>query len=216
MSIRGSGRFLLLSFRARMKLACGIGAAGALLMVGGLAQSGTGFKLMERTGLGQLLHQRAWERALAGHSEMEPWPWEDPSLIANTKVPQLGLSAAVLERLSDQQRDDAAKRPQSHAKLPDMSESTEGFSDGFSNVAIGDRLTVTRPDGSTRDYRVTGRRVVDPHLADSEPLSEEGETTPASCSPLDAFVAGSLRVILQATEPEKPEPAPDASTEQKL
>ena len=117
MSIRGSGRFLLLSFRARMKLACGIGAAGALLMVGGLAQSGTGFKLMERTGLGQLLHERAWERALAGHSEMEPWPWEDPSLIANTKVPQLGLSAAVLERLSDQQRDDDRRRVAAHGLL---------------------------------------------------------------------------------------------------
>jgi sortase A len=212
MSIRGSGRFLLLSFRGRAKLACGIGAVAALLLVGGIAQSGTGFKLMERTGLGQLLHQRAWERALAGHSEMEPWPWEDPSLMANTKVPQLGLSAAVLERLSDQQRRHDKERPQSNAKLTDVSEPAEGFS----NVAIGDRLTVTRPDGSTHVYRVTGRRVVDPHLADSEPLSEEGETTPASCSPLDAFVAGSLRVILQATEPEMSEPAPDASTEQKL
>jgi sortase A len=211
MSIRGSGRFLLLSFRGRALLACGIGGVAALLL-GGIAPSGTGFKLMERTGLGQLLHQRAWERALAGHSEMEPWPWEDPSLMANTKVPQLGLSAAVLERLSDQQRSRDTERPQSDAKLTGVSEPAEGFS----NVAIGDRLTVTRPDGSTRVYRVTGRRVVDPHLADSEPLSEEGETTPASCSPLDAFVAGSLRVILQATEPKMPEPAPDASTEQKL
>ena len=58
--------------------------------------------------------------------------------------------------------------------------------------------------------------MVDPHLADSEPLSDEGEASLAACSPLDAFVAGSLRVILQATEPEMREPAPDASTEQKL
>ncbi|MET0688176.1 MAG: hypothetical protein ABWY38_03090 [Methyloceanibacter sp.] len=211
MSIRGSAWFLLLFFRARVKLACGIGAVAAMLVVGGLAQSGTGFKLMERTGLGQLVHQRAWERALAGHSEMEPWPWEDPSLMANTKVPQLGLSAAVLERLSDQQRSDA-EPTESRAEQVELSQSAEGFS----NVAIGDRLTVTRPDGSTRVYRVTGRRVVDPHLADSEPLSDEGETSLAACSPLDAFVAGSLRVILQAAEPEMPEPAPDVSTEQKL
>ena len=211
MSIRGSMRFLLLFFHPRVKLACGIGAAAAMLVVGGLAQSGTGFKLMERTGLGQLVHQHAWERALAGHSEMEPWPWEDPSLMANTNVPRLGLSAAVLERLSDQQGSDV-EPPQSRDKLSELSESE----DGFSNVAIGDRLTVTRPDGSTHVYRVTGRRVVDPHLADSEPLSGEGETSLAACSPLDAFVAGSLRVILQATEPEMPEPTPDASTEQKL
>ena len=211
MSIRGSMRFLLLFFRPRVKLACGIGAAAAMLVVGALAQSGTGFKLMERTGLGQLVHQHAWERALAGHSEMEPWPWEDPSLMANTNVPRLGLSAAVLERLSDQQGSDA-EPPQSRGKLSELSESE----DGFSNVAIGDRLTVTRPDGSTHVYWVTGRRVVDPHLADSEPLSGDGETSLAACSPLDAFVAGSLRVILQATDPEMPEPAPDASTEQKL
>ena len=99
MSIRGSAWFLLLFFRARGSSPAGWERWRRCWLWVASRKAGPGFKLMERTGLGQLVHQRAWERALAGHSEMEPWPWEDPSLMANTKVPQLGLSAAVLERL---------------------------------------------------------------------------------------------------------------------
>jgi sortase A len=208
MSIRGSSRFLLLFFRPRAKRALGIGAAVGALALVGLAQSGAGFTLMEQTGLGQLVHQRAWERALADHSVMEPWPWEDPSLMASTKVPQLGMSAAVLESLSDQRRLDA-ELPHSRVEL--------SKSDEFGAVAIGDRITVTKSDGSSSIYKVTGRKVVDPHLAENEPVGEDGDASlVTACSPLDAFVAGSLRVIIQATEPDQASPEPAQSAEQKL
>lgn len=208
MSIRGSARFLLLFFSGRAMLAWGIGAAVGALALAGLAQSGTGFTLLDRTGLGQFVHQRAWERALAGHSAMEPWPWEDPSLVATTKVPQLGMSAAVLESLSDQRRHSDAGLP--HAGV-ELSKSAE-----VGNVAIGDRITVTKSDGSSSVYRVTGRRVVDPHLAESELPGEEDNTALVACSPLDAFVAGSMRVIIQATEPDQATPEPTPGDEQKL
>lgn len=211
MSIRGSARFLLLFSRPRAKLGWGIGAAAMVLPLAGLAQSVTGFQLMERTGLDRVLHQRAWERALAGHSEQKPWPWEDPSLVANTKVPRLGMSAAVLETLSGLQQRSAVppKLSQSRAEAPSSGKE-------FSTVAVGDRITVTGTDGSSRVYWVTGSRVVDPHLADSEPEGEEADATPVACSPLDAFVAGSLRVILQATDADPPPPEPAPSAEQKL
>ncbi len=210
MSSRGSARFLLLSFPRRAALVFGIGAAVAVLALAGFAQSGTGFALMEQTGLGQFVHQRAWDRALAGHSGMEPWPWEDPSLAVTTKVPQLGMSAAVLESLSGQQQHLNDEAPQSRIEPIK--------STGFGEAAIRDRIAVTKSDGSSSIARAAGRRVVvDPHLAESEPIGdEEGDTLPVACSPLDAFVAGSLRVFQQATEPEQASPEPAPADEQKL
>jgi sortase (surface protein transpeptidase) len=61
------------------------------------------------------------------------------------------------------------------------------------DVAIGDRITVTGADGSSRDYRVTGRKVVDPHLAEGDSVAPTGGTVSTiTCWPLDA-VTNSLR-----------------------
>ena len=43
----------------------------------------------------------------------------------------------------------------------------------LSEIGVGDHITVTTSDGASRDYRVTGRKVVDPHLAD--------QSGPAGC-----------------------------------
>ena len=83
------------------------------------------------------------------------------------------------------------------------------------DVAIGDRITVTTADGSSRDYRVTGRKVVDPHLAEGDSVAPTGgEVSPVTCWPLDV-VSGSLRLIIQATGVDQPK-APHPSAEQKL
>ena len=81
----------------------------------------------------------------------------------------------------------------------------------ISDVAIGDSITFTAADGATCVYRVTGRRVVDPHLAEGEAERADGGTSPFICSPLD-------RLILQAAEGAltggKPPPAPQAADNQ--
>jgi sortase (surface protein transpeptidase) len=85
----------------------------------------------------------------------------------------------------------------------------------LSEVGVGDRITVTMPDGSSRDYRVTGRKVVDPHLAESETGSSDIDATLVTCMPLDPLLASSLSLVLQATKVDPPvEPEPDP--EQKL
>jgi sortase (surface protein transpeptidase) len=83
------------------------------------------------------------------------------------------------------------------------------------DVAIGDRITVTGADGSSRDYRVTGRKVVDPHLAEGDSVAPTGGTVSTiTCWPLDA-VTNSLRLIIQATRVDQPK-VPQRSAEQKL
>jgi hypothetical protein len=205
---RGSVQFLLLSLSSRAKLGLKVGMAVALALVLGALQGGEDFRLMERTGLAKELRQSAWKRALAGQTQQTPWPWQDKSFVAATNVPRLGLSAAIL-------KGDVTPSLSSEPKAP------SGIREGkpeteLSNVEVGDRITVTGANGSFRTYRVTGRRVIDPHLAETdEPNLTGGEVTSVTCWPLGPLVAGTLRLFIQATEVDQ-DGAPEPDTEQKL
>jgi sortase A len=203
---RGSVQLLLHSFRAHLRAVVVIGAAAAVTVLVGLAQLGDRFPLMERTGLGQLLHQSAWTKALSVQAEQTAWPWEDPTFVPSAKVPRLGLSAAVTMGPDEQD----------HSWLGALPGSEIGKTDtDLRDVAIGDRITVTAADGSSHIYRVTGRRVVDPHLQDPESALDDQEVSLVTCWPLDPCIAGSQHLIIEATPEELPE-ASSAVGEHKL
>ncbi len=215
---RGSVQFLLLSFRPRATRWLGLGAVAVALLLLGLVQLREQLPVLAKTGLSQALRQSAWEQALAGQSKAERWPWEDVSanmsLAPTANVPRLGLSAAVLKHDADQPKSASIEssiepRRTAHAKA-DKDPAALGDV-AISDVTIGDSITFTAADGATCVYRVTGRRVVDPHLADGEAERAAGGTSPFTCSPLN-------RLILQATQGaltgSKPAPAPQATDNQ--
>ena len=210
MSKRGSTQLLLLFFRSRARLGWGLGAVIGFLVLAALFQAaGDGFPIMARTGLAQALRQSAWEQALSGLPAQAPWPWEDTSAGTSPTVPLLGLSAAVLKDGSPTQDEGSTVQPQpaqgaAHAPRTKLSE-----------VEVGDRITVTTADGSSRVYKVTGRKVVDPHLEDTDRGPSDAEVGLVTCSPLDPLLASSLRLIIQAIKVD-PQPTPQASAEQKL
>jgi hypothetical protein len=194
MTKRGSNQFLLLFLRPSVRLGWTIGGAVALIA----------FIAFAGAGLTPVLHQSAWEHALASDPLPKPWPWESSSPVAPTEVARLGLSAAVNEGTPEVEITPSELRHGQNAQPQQLGD-----------VAIGDRITVTGSDGSSRDYRVTGRKVVDPHLAEDDSVAPTGgKVSPVTCWPLDA-VAGSLRLIIQATGVDQPK-VPRPSAEQKL
>jgi len=208
---RGSAQLLLLFFRSRLRLGWKIGAIAGVLVAAGLLQTGDDFPLLTRTGLAQLLHQSAWQRALAGLPEQVPWPWTETSPGTAAGVPQLGLSASVVKEESPGKDEGAAiESPQ-----PASGEDPHVPRTKLSEVGVGDRITVTTADGSSRVYRITGRRVVDPHLAETESGPSDDDATLVTCLPLDPLLASSLRLVIQATTIDPPA-APDPRPEQKL
>ncbi len=213
MSKRGSMQLLLLSSRPSARLGWGVGAAIGFVVLVTALQAGDGFHLMARTGLAQVLRQSAWEQALAGLPAQEPWPWEDTSSGINATVPRLvGLSAAVLKDASAAD-DEGALEPAQPGGGDAHASSTK-----LGDVAIGDRITVTTADGSSRVYRVTGRKVVDPHLEETDGgqvAPSDAEVALVTCSPLDPLLANSLRLIIQAIKVDPPA-APAPSAQQKL
>ena len=211
MSKRGSMQLLLLHFfRSRAKLGWGIGAVAGFVVLIAALQAGGEFPLMARTGLAQVLRQSAWEQALAGLPAQTPLPWEDSSQGTNANVPRLGLSAAVGKDGSPVK--DERSSPQQPGPV---GENAEEPRTNLSEVEVGDKITVTAADGASRVYQITGRRVVDPHLAETEDGTSDDDVSLVTCSPLDPFVASSLRLIIQAIKIDPPA-APEPSAEQKL
>ena len=214
MSKRGSMQLLLLFFRSSARLGLEMVAVIGFLVLIATLQAGDGLHLMAGTGLAQVLRQSAWEQALAGLPAQEPWPWQDTSTGTNAKVPRLvGLSAAILKDASAAD-DEASPGPQLRPAGGEAHPSRTKLGD----VAIGDSITVTTADGSSRVYKVTGRKVVDPHLEETDggPSGpSDADIALVTCSPLDPFVANSLRLIIQAIKVDPPA-APAPSAEQKL
>jgi hypothetical protein len=212
MSKRGSMQLLLLFFRSSARLGLEMAAVIGFLVLIATLQAGDGLHLMAGTGLAQVLRQSAWEQALAGLPAQEPWPWQDTSTATNAKVPRLvGLSAAILKDASAAD-DEASPVPQLRPGDAHPSRTKLG------DVAIGDSITVTTADGSSRVYKVTGRKVVDTHLEETDggPSGPtDAEVALVTCSPLDPFVANSLRLIIQAIKVDPPA-APAPNVEQKL
>lgn len=204
MSRRGSTQLLLLSFRSRRGLRRTLGVAAAVALLAGVSQSARDFPLLTQTGVAQMLRQSAWERALAGLPEHTPWPWLETPSPAASSVPRLGLSASLL---AAKRPEPPADRPAKPAKPADPAQ--DPHLGQFGEVGIGDQITVTTASGASRVYRITGPKVVDPHLAETAPDAPQPDRP--HCLPLDPLLAGSLLVIqagqaeLQAT----PEPAPE-------
>src|SRR3990170_1780801 len=136
---RGSARLLLLFFRSRAWAKWGTGAAIGIAALALLVHAGEGFPLLAKTGFAQLLRQNAWEQALAGAPQPTPWPWDDTSLAANPNVPQLGLSAAVLQVASE------APQQGLYLQQPraDLGADVRNPDQELGEVAVGDRITVT-------------------------------------------------------------------------
>ena len=170
MSRRGSAQLLLLFFRSRAR-AGGRWHAG-VLVVAGMLQAGDGLHLLARTGLAQVLRQSAWQQALAGLPEQAALALGRHDDRNGAKVPRLGLSAAI-------QGCGRSSRPRPWGRARKSADTA------LSEVAIGDSITVTSADGSSRVYSVTRRNVVDTHLSETDAPKNDAEAALVTCLPLD-------------------------------
>jgi hypothetical protein len=131
------------------------------------------------------------------------------SLAPNATVPRLGLSAALrYETAGLGEKILPAPDRTARVRTKDAKSPPAQGDVALGDVTIGDSITFTAADGATCIYQVTGRRVVDPHLAESE-AERFGEAALFDCGPLEDL-------ILKATQAEpKPAPAP-AETQRTL
>lgn len=203
---RGSAQLLLHFLGWRQASRWRIGLAVALIaLLGQLPGEGSLYH-KAKTGLAQSLRQAAWKHALAGEPESKPWPWDHASPAVYSVVPRLGLSAAVRYDVGSERSELV-----SGASRASIAQDGRDPHLALGDVAIGDRVTVTTADGSTRPYRVTGRQVFDPQVRKTQTLEPGAD----SCAPLDSSPSGVLHLIIEAIQGDLPQ-SRSTNDEQKL
>ncbi len=190
------------------------GSIVILLAVAGVLSIGEGSRIYLKAILAQILLQNAWSQTKNGQGQVKPWPWADFYPIARLQVAALDADMIVL----------AGSTGPTVAFGPGhmLSSANPGEDDNtvivahrdthfnfLKEIAIGERILLTTPDGETHRYRVSETQVL--HQSSTDVLERKGikVLTLITCWPFDAIVPGGpLRYVVRALA----EPPPLAST----
>ena len=178
-------------------------AAAAILCVTGLMLVGQGVWIHAKALLAQVLLERAFAASLAAGAPVKPWSWADTWPVARIEVPRLHTSEIALAGSSGQA---LAFGPGHVARTPEAGEPGTAVyaahrDTSFSflaDVRIGDEIRVTRRDGKTFRFRVTGTAVVRFDASGIERDADGRRLVLATCWPLDGKFSGPLRYVVQA------------------
>jgi sortase A len=178
-------------------------AIAALLGIAGVALCGQGLWIHAKAILAQVLLERAFAQTLATGKPVKPWSWADTWPEARIEVPRLGKSAIVLHGSSGQA---LAFGPGHVERTPDAGNPGTAIYAAhrdthfafLGDVAIGDEIRVTRQDGATFRFRVTGTEVVRWDASGIDPLAPGQRLVLATCWPLDGKFSGPLRYLVRA------------------
>jgi sortase A len=180
-------------------------AAVAALLGAGLFLAGQGLLIHAKALVAQVLLDEAFARSVATGTIVRPWPWLDTFPVARIDVPRLGKSVIALEGASGQA---LAFGPAHVAGTPAAGEDGTAVYAAHRDTHFaflgamrdGDEIAVTRRDGVTQRYRVTGhdvRRWDESHI---DPQAQGWHLVLATCWPLDAVTQGPLRYLVFADE----------------
>jgi sortase A len=184
--------------RRRKRLAAG------LLLALGLVLLAAGFWLPAKAELAQQLLNRAWERTTEGDAAAKPWPWADTHPVARLSLPDAAEPLTVLAGASGRNLAFAPALMDGSASLGTPGVSViAGHRDThfrpLAELAVGDALSIERPDGSTLSYEVTALDVVDSERAQLRLDADESIVVLVTCWPFDSVeVGGSWRYVVTA------------------
>lgn len=175
----------------------------ALCCVGAVLMLGKSCWITLKAEVAQVLLSRAFsETVVTGHA-VKPWSWADTWPVAEVRVARIGASAIVLHGAT----------PESLAFGPALlSESAAPGERGTSVIAahrdthfrflkdvkMGDVIDVTRSDGLTFHYKVTGERVAQWNESGIDLHAPGRNLVLSTCYPFDALIHGPERYIVEA------------------
>jgi sortase A len=183
----------------RTLVSCALLVSGAALML-------YGTYIPAKAWLAQLLLDRAWERRLAGESDVPPWPWADTQPVARLTLARLGIEQIVLAGASGRVLAFGPGHVTGSARPGDRGNVViSGHRDThfrwLASLRDGDRLDLETSDGHSRPYAVVRSAVhherdiglLDPMDGDQLRL--------LTCYPLDAIDSGTPQRYVVTARP---------------
>jgi sortase A len=173
----------------------------ALLTVAGLGLAAQAAWMPVKALLAQALLERAFARTLAEGRPARPWPWADTEPAARLSL--AGRSFVVLRGGSGEalafgpgQLDGTPEAGEAGTAVIAAHRDTQFAVLG--RLAPGDPVTVTRRDGRTVRFRVTGTRVARWDASGLDPHAPGRHLALVTCWPLEALHPGPLRLVVEA------------------
>ena len=175
----------------------------ALALIGTIL-FGQGIYIHAKAMLAQVLLERAFASSLASGQAVKPWSWADTWPVARIEVKRLHASAIVLHGSSGQA---LAFGPGHVENTPEAGERGIAVYSAhrdthfrfLGDIVIGDIVDVTRRDGQSFRYRITGTAVVPFDASNIDARADETGLALTTCWPLDSVTPGPLRYIVHAT-----------------
>jgi sortase A len=179
-------------------LALGLAAAGLWL-------AGGGFAIHAKAALAQVLLQQAWQYTQVTGAPLRPWPWADTRPLARLAFGDHGPDLFVLAGASGRtlafgpgHHDDSALPGTSGNAVVSAHRDTHFRI--LRDLAVGDAVTIERPDGVVVVYRVRSAAVVDHRNLVLPRHPATPMLTLITCYPFDAVAPGTpLRYVVVAT-----------------
>jgi sortase A len=180
-------------------------AVGTLIALG-LALLAAGFWLPVKAELAQQLLNRAWHRTTVGDTAARPWPWADTHPVARLALPGGDEPLTVLAGASGRNLAfapallDGSAAPGSHGVTVIAGHRDTHFR-RLATLAVGDALTLERPDGAVFTYEVAALDVVDSERTELRLDADESIVVLVTCWPFEAVnVGGSWRYVVTARQ----------------
>jgi sortase A len=177
---------------------------GVFLAVG-MWKIGEGSWIYAKARLAQVLLERAWTRALAGETQVTPWPWADTWPVGRLRVPSEHIDLIVLSGAYGRTLAFGPAFVES-SSLPGTGGTTvlTGHRDThfafLRRLKEGDDITIDTPDGRSIGYRVHESRIVDARTDAIRLDGNEEKLILLTCYPFDAILAGGpLRYLVTTT-----------------
>lgn len=177
--------------------------AAALFALLGLVLVGQGLWIHAKALLAQVLLERAFEQTLASGAPVKPWPWADTWPVARIEFPRLGTSVIVLAGSSGQA---LAFGPGHVEGTPDAGEDGVAVYAAHRDthfaflreVVVGDEIVVTRADGTSVRFRMSGSEVVRWDRSGIDAAAPGRQLALVTCWPFDARTTGPMRYVVEA------------------
>ena len=173
-----------------------LGLVGAMVM-------GHGLWIKGKAVVAQILLSQAFEQSIALGIPVKPWRWADTWPIARIDVDRLHASAIVLAGASGQAM---AFGPGhlSHTPLPGdngtsvIAAHRDTHFAFLKDLVIGDEISVTRANGATTVFRVSGFTTTRWDAPGLDANASGTHLVLATCWPFDAVTPGPLRYLVKA------------------
>lgn len=153
--------------------------------------------------LAQVLLERAFSQSIASGEPVKAWGWADTWPVARLEISRIRASAIVLRGSSGEALafgpallDETARIGERGTAVISAHRNTHfAF---LKDVVAGDVISITRDDGLTFTYRVTGTSIVNWNRSGIDRNASGFNLVLSTCYPFNAVTRGPLRYLVHA------------------